>query len=201
PAHLHAWLHEHGFEADVLMLRRVIEASGRSRAYISGVPATVAQLRELGGALVDIHGQHAHQSLMRTDAQRDMLDDHGGHSALRAAVAAAWKTWRERLRQLNALKNDAEGLALERERLQWQLSEFDQLSLSAGEWADLQTEHHRLAHAQALIEGAAATLAQLDESEDSTHHQLAAASQRMGHLASHDPALGDIVESLESARI
>lgn len=201
PAHLHDWLHEHGFDPDALMLRRVVEASGRSRAYISGIPATVAQLRELGGALVDIHGQHAHQSLMRSDAQRDMLDDHGGHAGLRTAVAAAWKAWRERLRQLNTLKNDAAGLAIERERLQWQLGEFDQLAMNPGEWEELQAEHGRLAHAQSLIEGAAATLAQLEEADDNTHHQLAIASQRMGQLAAHDSALTDIVESLESARI
>ena len=80
----------------------MIDAQGRSRAYINGTPATVAQLRELGDSLVDIHGQHAHQSLMRPDAQRDLLDAHGGHGELRQAVGQAWKLWRALARQLEA---------------------------------------------------------------------------------------------------
>lgn len=201
PPHLQDWLLEHGFGAEHLMLRRVVDASGRNRAFINGIPATVAQLRELGERLVDIHGQHAHQSLLRPDAQREMLDGHGNHGALRQAVAAAWKAWRELRRQLTAMENDAEGLALERERLQWQYEELDRLALAPNEWAGLQAEHQRLAHAQALLDGAATTVAQLDEDDNSTHHQLAAAAQRIGQLTAHDPALGDIAESLESARI
>ena len=103
PATLRPWLAEREFDADEeLALRRVIDAQGRSRAYINGTPATVAQLRELGDSLVDIHGQHAHQSLMRPDAQRDLLDAHGGHGELRQAVGQAWKLWRALARQLEA---------------------------------------------------------------------------------------------------
>ncbi len=201
PAHLHDWLSEHGYDGDTLLLRRLIDASGRSRAFVNGVPATVAQLRELGEQLVDIHGQHAHQSLMRADAQRDLLDDHGGNAELRAQLATAWKDWRHLERQLAELLRDAEGLESERERLQWEHDELDKLALVPGEWAELQAEHERLANAQSLIDGAAQTLHQLDEADDSTHHQLAAAAQRIGQLASHDAGLRDVAEALESASI
>ncbi len=201
PAHLHEWLVEHEFGTQGVILRRVIDQNGRNRAFVNGIPSTVAQLRELGERLVDIHGQHAHQSLMRADAQRELLDDHGGHAELRRAVAAAWKTWRAHLRELTTLENDTEGLERERERLQWQFDELDKLALQANEWGTLQAEHQRLAHAQSLIDGAAQAVAQLDEADDSTHHQLAMAAQRIGQLTHHDPALASVAESLESARI
>lgn len=201
PEYLHAWLAEQELSTDGLILRRVIDQSGRSRAFINGVPATIGQLRDVGERLVDIHGQHAHQSLMRADAQRDLLDDHGGHAALRQEVAQTWKKWRAHVRELEALENDAQGLALERERLQWQFDELDKLALQPNEWEALQAEHERLAHAQALIEGAAQTVAQLDEVDDSTHHQLAHAAQRIGQLQEHDPSLSSVADALESARI
>ncbi|WP_415789196.1 AAA family ATPase, partial [Bordetella tumulicola] len=95
PDGLRGWLAERDLDTgDELALRRVIDAQGRSRGYINGMPATLTQLRELGDNLVDIHGQHAHQSLMRPDAQRELLDAHGGHAPLRQAVAQAWKDWR-----------------------------------------------------------------------------------------------------------
>src|SRR5690606_38846092 len=111
------------------------------------------------------------------------------------------KVWRAHLRELQALENDAQGLALERERVQWQFDELDKLALQPNEWETLQAEHERLAHAQALIEGAAHTVAQLDEVDDSTHHQLAIAAQRISQLQEHDPSLASVAESLESARI
>jgi DNA repair protein RecN (Recombination protein N) len=149
PAHLSAWLAERELEpAEELSLRRVIDAQGRSRAYINGMPATVTQLRELGDTLVDIHGQHAHQSLMRPDAQRELLDAHGGHGELRQVVAQAWKHWRGLARQLETAEQDAEALAAERERLQWQAEDLDRLNLAEGEWDALQAEHSRLSHAQ-----------------------------------------------------
>src|SRR5690606_26627514 len=109
--------------------------------------------------------------------------------------------WREHARELAALEHDAESLAIERERLQWQCDELDRLNLQPGEWPTLQAEHERLAHGQALIDGAAQAVAQLDEAEDSTHHQLAVTAQRIAQLTHHDPTLGSVAEALESARI
>ncbi|OVZ58021.1 DNA repair protein RecN [Pigmentiphaga sp. NML080357] len=201
PATLHDWLAERELDTDSLVLRRVIDAQGRSRGYINGVPATLTQLRELGEQLVDIHGQHAHQSLLKADSQRDMLDDHGDHGAMRRAVAQAWKAWREVARKLEAVERDAASLRQERERLQWQADELDRLALKEGEWEQLQTEHGRLAHAQSLIDGASQTIAALEEDDDAAHARLAAASQRIAQLASHDAALAPVSEALESARI
>lgn len=202
PAALHAWLAEREIDADdELSLRRVIDAQGRSRAYINGTPATVAQLRELGNSLVDIHGQHAHQSLMRPDAQRDLLDAHGGHGDLRHAVGQAWKQWRALARQLESAEKDAESLASERERLQWQVDELDRLNLGLEEWDALQSEHTRLSHAQSLLDGASQILEMLDGEGDSAHHRLTAANQRLQQMLRHDPGLKGVHDELESARI
>jgi len=201
PPALLDWLAERELDTDSLVLRRVIDTQGRSRGYINGVPATLTQLRELGEHLVDIHGQHAHQSLLKTDSQRDMLDDHGDHGGLRRDTAQAWKAWRELARKLEAVERDAASLQQERERLQWQADELDRLALQDGEWDHLQAEHGRLAHAQSLIDGASQTIAALEEDDDAAHARLAAASQRIGQLAAHDAALAPVSEALESARI
>lgn len=202
PPALRAWLAEREIDADdELALRRVIDAQGRSRAYINGTPATVAQLRELGDSLVDIHGQHAHQSLMRPEAQRDLLDAHGGHGELRQGVAQAWKQWRALARQLELAEKDAAGLAAERERLQWQVDELDRLGLAPDEWDALQSEHTRLSHSQSLLDGATQILDALDGEGDSAHHRLTAANQRIQQMLRHDTGLQGIYDELESARI
>ncbi|HEY5930525.1 MAG TPA: AAA family ATPase, partial [Burkholderiales bacterium] len=134
------------------LLRRVVEASGRSRAYVNGRAATVQQLRDIGEFLVDIHGQHAHQSLMRTAAQRDLLDGYAASGALAAEVAAAFRDWQDIRQRRQALETDSQALAAEREQLEWQVQELDALGFRAEEWEELQTEHRRLAHAASLIE-------------------------------------------------
>jgi len=202
PAALRGWLAEHDLDAGgELALRRVVDAQGRSRGYINGMPATLAQLRELGDSLVDIHGQHAHQSLMRADAQRDLLDAHGGHGELRQAVGQAWKDWRALARQLDMAEKDAAGLAAERERLQWQADELDQLALQPDEWETLQTEQSRLAHAQALLDGASQILEALDGEDGSARHRLNAAQHRLQQMLRHDPALQGVADEIESAGI
>ena len=116
-----AWLTEHALEGDddgELVLRRVLDAQGRGRGFINGMLATLTQMRELGRQLVDIHGQHAHQSLVRPEAQRDLLDTHGDHSDLTLAVQNAWKAWCETARLMQRAEQDASRLAQKRERLQ-----------------------------------------------------------------------------------
>jgi DNA repair protein RecN (Recombination protein N) len=202
PDTLRDWLVEHDLDdGDALVLRRVIDAQGRSRGYVNGSPATLAQMRELGEQLVDIHGQHAHQSLMRADAQRDLLDGHGEHAPLRAAVLEAWKGWRELARKLEAVEEDSAALRQERDQLEWQAGELSQLAPQEGEWETVQAEHQRLAHAQALIDGANQTLAALDEDDDSAQSRLSSATHRIAQLAAHDVGLQPIADSLETARI
>jgi DNA repair protein RecN (Recombination protein N) len=202
PDSLTAWLTEHDLRPDhELVLRRVIDAQGRSRAYVNGSVVTITQLREIGEQLIDIHGQHAHQSLLRADNQRELLDAHGNLQPLRQTTALAFKAWRAVEKQLALSEQDASSLAQARERLEWQTSELARLSLGATEWADISAEHTRLANGQSLLDGAAQTLASLDEAEASVQHQLGAAVQRIGQLLRHDSQLKTVYDALDSARI
>jgi DNA repair protein RecN (Recombination protein N) len=204
-----AWLAANEFAADEggALLRRVIDNAGRSKAYINGVAATAAQLRELGDMLVDIHGQHAHQSLLKADAQRELLDsqstikDAGAADELKA-VAAAHKAWRALARQLEEYETSAANLAYERERLEWQVGELDKLAAKPGEWQDISNEHSRLSHAASLLEGAQEALAAISEAEDHPIvSQLGSLSQKLGKLAAIDTELQPTVDLIESARI
>ncbi|MFZ4709242.1 MAG: DNA repair protein RecN [Zwartia sp.] len=202
PDTLIEWLTEHDLHAEhELVLRRVIDAQGRSRAYVNGSVVTIAQLREIGEQLIDIHGQHAHQSLLRADNQRDLLDAHGNLQPLRQATGLTFKAWRAVEKQLALSEQDASSLAQARERLEWQTSELARLSLGFTEWADVSAEHTRLANGQSLLDGAAKTLATLDDDDASVQHQLGAAVQRIGQLLRHDANLKTVYDALDSARI
>ncbi|KWZ34405.1 DNA repair protein RecN [Burkholderia anthina] len=196
------WLDDHAFDAeDTVMLRRVIDANGRSRAFINGTSATLAQLRELGEMLVDIHGQHAHQLLMRPDAQRELFDTHAGLVADAANVARAWRVWRDATQAIDAAKAHERELQLEREKLAWQLAELDKLAPQAGEWDEVSNEHKRLSHSANLIEGVRGALNVLSESDDAMLAQLGAIVSKLRSLADYDTALGDALASLEPAEI
>ena len=203
-----AWLAANEFALDEggALLRRVIDNAGRSKAYINGVAATAGQLRELGDMLVDIHGQHAHQSLLKTDAQRELLDNQAaiaGHGAGEGrAVAAAYKAWRALARQLEEFETNAANVQYERERLEWQVTELDKLAAKPGEWLEIANEHSRLSHAASLLEGAQDTLAVLSEADDHpVVSQLSALNQKLGKLAAIDGELQPAVDLIESARI
>ncbi len=183
------------------LLRRVIESSGRSRAYVNGRPATVQQLRDVGELLVDIHGQHAHQSLLRAGAQRDLLDGYAGATNLASEVAAAFRAWQEIRLQRLALETDAQALEAEREQLQWQVRELDALAFRTEEWEALQAEHKRLAHAASLIEAVQFSLDLLSEGEMSTLAAVASVSSRLDGMTDFDPQLKEIVAVLEPAQI
>ncbi len=198
------WLDEHEFRSDdgQLLLRRVIDNSGRSKAFINGITATVTQLREVGELLVDIHGQHAHQSLMKADAQRALLDAHAGLQEEARAVAAAYKRWRALARQREEFERDARNVLLERERLEWQVSELEKLAVRPGEWAEISNEHSRLSHAASLIEGAQQALDMLSESESSPIlSQLTSLGVKLDKLADIDDKLRPVIDALEPARI
>ncbi|WP_299536362.1 DNA repair protein RecN [uncultured Herbaspirillum sp.] len=198
-----AWLDEHEFtgEHDGVLLRRVIDNAGRSKAYINGSAATAAQLREVGEMLVDIHGQHAHQSLMKADAQRQLLDSQAGLLDPAREVAAAYKTWRALARQREQFEQDARNVLLERERLEWQVAELHKLAVKPGEWADISTEHSRLSHAAALIGGAQEALGMISESESPILSQLSSITQKLSKLVDVDTALKPVLDALEPAQI
>jgi DNA repair protein RecN (Recombination protein N) len=183
------------------LLRRVIESSGRSRAYVNGRPATVQQLKDIGELLVDIHGQHAHQSLLRAAAQRDLLDGFAGATDLSREVAVAFHEWQDLRRQRLALETDARALEAEREQLQWQVKELDALGFRAEEWEELQAEHKRLAHAASLIEAVQFSLEVLSEGEMSTLAAVASVNSRLDGMTDFDPQLKEIIAALEPAQI
>lgn len=161
PASLAPWLEEAGFDtADTLLLRRTVDSQGKSRAWVNGSPATAAQLRELGEQLVDIHGQHAWQSLTRPESVRDLLDGYAGASP--AALGQLWLQWRQAQKALADARSAQDTLQRERERLAWQIGEVDKLAPGTDEWDDLNTSHNRLANAQALIEAAQGAVDLLD---------------------------------------
>ncbi|MEO7761273.1 MAG: AAA family ATPase, partial [Casimicrobiaceae bacterium] len=199
---IHAWLRASDFAGDesTLLLRRVIDAQGRSRAYINGSAATLTQLREAGEMLVDIHGQHAHQSLLRPDAQRALVDAFGGFSALSELVGSAWRNWQKVRAQSELARRDAQVIAAERDALQAKLDDLRGLRLEPDEWQRLEAAQTRLAHASALIEGAHESSAAIDD-ESGALAQLNAAAQRLQGLAAYDPVLTGHVATLESARI
>ncbi|NML30713.1 DNA repair protein RecN [Paraburkholderia antibiotica] len=184
-----------------VMLRRVVDANGRSRAFINGTAATLAQLREVGEMLVDIHGQHAHQLLMRPDAQRELFDTHAGLSDLSAAVTRAWRTWRDKAQAVEHAQTRDRELQLERERLAWQLTELDKLAPQPGEWEEVNAEHHRLSHSANLIDGVQSALGALSESDEAMITHLGSIVSKVRDLADIDPALNDVLAALEPAEI
>ena len=185
----------------MILLRRVLDNAGRSKAYINGVTATAAQLRELGAMLVDIHGQHAHQSLLQSDAQREILDAQAQLGAQVTEVGRLYKTWHALRQQRVQFENNARQVLQERERLEWQVNELARLNARNDEWQEITNEHSRLAHAANLIEGAQFALNAISESDDPILSQLASVSQRLDKLTGFDSALQGIVENLEPARI
>lgn len=195
------WLAANDFDlADDLLLRRIVDAGGRSRAYVNGSPATAQQLREVGDWLVDIHGQHAHQSLLRSDAQRTLLDTHAGLTAQVRAVGDAWRAWRDAEQSLRAASEGAEALVREREQLAWQIQELDALALGDDEWTGLDGEHRRLGHAAGLIDGAQYALAVLADDEAACERQIDGVATRLAGLAEYDPALAEVAELLGSVQ-
>ena len=195
------WLRERDLDADGgLLLRRVLDAGGRSRAYLNGSPVTVQQLREVAESLVDIHGQHAHQSLLRSDAQRLLLDSHAGLRSLQDDVAAAWRSWREARNLLDTASSGAAALAEEKEQLEWQVRELEMLGFSGEEWEQLNIEHKRLANATRLVEAARFSLDVLAESESACEAQIEAAADRIDDLTEFDPALSEVGALLHSAQ-
>ena len=203
--HFNQWLDGQGFPLDdggqSLLLKRIIDSNGRSRAFINGSVATVTQLREAGDQLVDIHGQHAHQLLLKGGAQRELLDRHAGLLPLASEVAQIFKTLSDSRRRLEQAENAGQDIERERERLEWQLEELSELSPVEGEWSSIQSEHARLANGAKLIGGCQEVIETLSETDNSVESILSKACGSISALAEHDPALQNISEALDSAQI
>ena len=197
PTHVRPWLEDAGFDTDdLLLLRRTVDAQGKSRAWINGTPATAAQLRALGDMLLDIHGQHAWQSLTRPESVRGLLDAFAGTST--NDTAARWSQWRTDQKALQQARQAQATLQQERERLQWQIGEVEKLAPSHDEWDELDAQHKRLSHAQALLDSADGAIRILQEDEAgalSTLTQAHALLQAQEHIEPEFANLADILAS------
>jgi DNA repair protein RecN (Recombination protein N) len=199
---LQSWLLEQELEGDagVCLLRRVLDSGGRSRGFINGRSATLQQMREAGDQLLDIHGQHAHQSLLRPDTQRALLDGYAGVAATAEQVAALYRDWQTLRRRRISLSENAEAVIAERELLQFQRNELEGLGFDAAEWQALQEDHARLAHAASLLETAAFGIETLSEADNALLAQLNALTVRLREGITHDASLGETLQMLESAQ-
>nr|WP_242533177.1 DNA repair protein RecN [Niveibacterium umoris] len=199
---VHAWLADNDIAPDeILLVRRIVESGGRSRAYVNGSPVTAAQLKALGELVADIHGQHAHQALLRSDAQRELLDTHAGSTLLARDVAQAWRAWQQAKREREEAVTQGEASAREREMLVWQLNEAEALAFDPAGWQQTNESHQRLAHAAGLIDGAGAALASLDEDEPAIATEVERLAGRLAELARFDAQLSPIAELIAGAGI
>lgn len=188
-------------DGNTCLLRRVMYGDGRSRGFINGSSATMQQLREAGDMLIDIYSQHAHHSLLKSPAQRVLLDEFAGATPLAAQVAAAHKQWRTLFERRVELERNASAYADELAELRDLARELAQLNASAEEWESLQQEHSRLSHAASLIAGGEQCRDLLAENDIAITRQLAVVQHKLQELAEYDPALQEALTSLDSATI
>jgi DNA repair protein RecN (Recombination protein N) len=200
PASLAGWLDAAGFAVDeMLLLRRVVDAQGKSRAFVNGSAATLTQLREVADHLIDIHGQHAWQSLTRPAAVRALLDEQAGIDA--APVAAAHAAWAQAAAALASARERQGELDTERERLAWQLAEVERLSPSDDEWHSLTAEHGRLSHAQALMTASQQALEDVSEGELNALKIVSRAASALREVVDYDASLAPVIEALAGAEL
>ena len=201
-----AWLREndlerYGDDDNVCLMRRVIETGGRSRGFINGRPATLQQLRMVGGKLVDIHGQHEHQSLLRTEEQRELLDAFSGSRELAQAVATSYRRWQSLQKHRIEWEQNTTSFEQEREQLELQSRELLTLNYSPDEWQILKSDHSRLSHSASLLEAVHTCLEILSESESASLAQINLSISRLKGLLQYDAGLKGVLDMLDSAQI
>lgn len=194
------WLSSAGLdETDIVILRRTVDIKGRSRAWINATPVTVSQIRELGERLVDIHGQHAHQSLLKTSYQLQLVDGFGGTQPLRLAVREAWLEWQERVRLLNQATQNVEQQQAEAERLGWINELFDELDPREGQWEELSKEHSLLSNGAEIVSHIRAATDALSQGDVTAVGLTMQAQADLSAAAKFDPGLAQYEESLSEA--
>ncbi len=195
---LQALLEEAGFDAgDSLLLRRTVDTQGKSRAWVNGSPATAQQLRSIGEHLIDIHGQHAWQSLTRPDAVRGLLDAYAKLST--HTLGTLWAAWRLAQTALQKATQAQDSLQRERERLAWQIGELEKLNPLPDEWHELNTSHSRLANGQALMDAAQAGVDLLEDADSNALQALHNALQQLQSQAHLEPDFADPIALLASS--
>jgi DNA repair protein RecN (Recombination protein N) len=197
------WLNENDLQGDpgTCLMRRIIETNGRSRSYINGHTVTLQQLRTAGEHLVSIHSQHAHQSLLQKDAQRELLDAFSGCGDLAHVVKLAYQNWQDCYQQRMAMEQRAAESLEKREQLEWQLHELSALNFTLEEWQALQMDHSRLSHVASLLEAAESGIETLSENESAVLTQINSVRSQLQNLLEYDNQLKTIIDLLDSARI
>ena len=192
------WLEQAGLEAgETLLLRRTVDAQGKSRAWINGSAVTATQLKEFAGQLVDIHGQHAWQSLTRPEAVRGLLDSYAHISS--EALSSLWQQWRQAQKALAQAQGAQDSLLRDRERLAWQIGELEKLAPDAGEWEELNTQHGRLSNIQALREAVQTAVDALQEADDNAATLLSRAISSLQNQEHIEPEFKALTELLNAA--
>ncbi len=196
------WLREQELqgESDTVLMRRTVDAAGRSKAFINGSAVTLTQLRALGELLVDVHGQHAHQSLLRPAAQLSLLDEHGNLQDTTHTVASAYAEWKRHARACEQAQAMAASALAEQDRLRWTVEELSELAPEPGEWEHVEAEHKRLSHAASLLEGATSAVNALSEADDAALTQIDTVISRLTALSQYDAGLVPVLSALDAAR-
>jgi DNA repair protein RecN (Recombination protein N) len=198
PPSLEDWLRGTGFDCnDSLLMRRTVDLQGKSRGWINGSPATATQMREIGEQLIDIHGQHAWQSLTRPDAVRGLLDAYARVDG--SALTTRWQEWRLAGKLLTDALAAQDSLQRERERLSWQIGELEKLAPQTDEWEQINTDHGRLSNAQALLDAAQGALDTLQSDEVNACGALDSALSRLQQQEHLEPGFKEITEVLASS--
>lgn len=196
------WLDQHELDDDNdCILRRVISKDGRSRAYINGQPCPLAHLKELGGLLMDIHSQHQHQSLLRKETHRKLLDEFAGVETLAADARAAWKSWHQTRQRLTERQQNADEAEARLQLLRYQVEELDRLALEDGEQQALEQEQAQLSQADSVLHSSHQAALLCTEEETSASDLIRQALQQLEQLPVEVPALADTIQMLNEAQI
>lgn len=198
------WLRENELADDdqnMLLFRRVLDANGRSKGFINGTSVTLSQMRDLASRLMDVHGQHEHQTLLKRDAQLALLDDFADNAALIAEVGNFYSAWSQLRSTRAAREANEQAISREFEDLRYQIGELEALKFTLPRWEETLQEQRRLANAAALIESAEAAVASLDDNDDALLSKIDDIAARLARDADTDPALKESATLVESAGV
>ena len=184
------------------IVRRVVSSEGRSRGYINGVQVPAQQLKALGQYLLSIHGQHAHQQLLKSDYQRQLLDAFAANSATLDATRHAWRNWQQLQREYGDLQQSQQQRDAQRQLLEYQVAELDNFAPQENEYPELEAEHSRLSHGNTLLSQSQQCLQLLyDDEQQNIYQALSVATAQLEQLATLDPALNNIAQMLNDALV
>ncbi len=186
---------------DELYIRRIVSRDGRSRAYLNNSPVPIQVLREIGESLIEIHGQHAHQTLARSATQRQLLDNYGDYNSLQHSVLEKFNEWKSINNKLTEFNHVGDDYDARLNLLRYQIDELRELNIGENEFAELSDTHKRLSHSQQLLSACQTALAELSESDRSIDVQLSQHQRNLSELSEFDDALVNIAQLLGNAHI